>query len=113
MDGRPIVPADCTVTVAVPLEIFAVDVLAVTVVEPVAAPVTAIVAVVAPCAIVTEAGIVAMPVGFALRFTVMPPVGAAVESVTVRFLVSVPVSVNGEGVRVSEAVACTLCVAEP
>ena len=64
---------------------------AVTVAVPGATPVTCTIAVVAFCAIWTDAGTVTTPVGLAVRFTVMPPAGAAVGSVSVKSFVSRPV----------------------
>jgi hypothetical protein len=86
---------------------------AVRVVEPTLTPVTGMIAVVAFAAIVTVAGTLTIPPGLALMFTARPPAGAGPESVTVRFLVSVPLIVSGAGERLKDAVVCTLDDAEP
>ena len=59
-------------------------------VVPNATPVTGTVAVVAPWANTAVAGTVAVAGVTELKFTVMPPAGAAAESVSVRFCVPKP-----------------------
>ena len=109
--GSEMAPEAWTVTLAVALGMSCA--LAVIVVEPALTPCTATVAVVAFAAIDAVAGTFTMPPGLALRLTVSPPAGAGPDRVTVKFLDSVPVSVRLAGVKLSEAVVCTVRVAVP
>ena len=76
-------------------------------VDPAATPVTGTVTVVALAAMVTVAGTVAAAMAEELRLTVSPPVGAGPDKVRVRFLVSVPFTVNVAGVKLMVAVTFT------
>jgi len=80
------------------------------VVVPPPTPVTGMLTVVVPCAMVTVAGTVATPVLEELTLKVTPPVGALAERVRVRFWVAVPVMVVGVGVIVAVAVTFTVPV---
>jgi hypothetical protein len=91
-EGRPIVPALCTVTLVVPLEILGEPALAVIVVVPRLTGVAVTVALVCPAAIVTVEGMVTTPEGLALKFTVRAE-GAGADKVTVRVPLPGPVSV--------------------
>jgi len=87
-------------------------VLALIVAVPGATPVTATVAAVAPCAIVTVVGTVTTPVGVALIFTVRLA-GAGADSVSVRFWVPTPEIVAVDGVKLSVALPCTVWLVDP
>ena len=97
------VPLPCTVTAAVALGMLGVTVLAVIVVLPVVAPVTAKVAVVAPGAMVAVAGTVTIPAGLPARVTVNPPAGAGDDNVSVRFCGVAPASVRLAGEKLRDA----------
>jgi hypothetical protein len=84
--GRVIVPAPVTVTLEVALDTVDERAAPVMVVVPEVTPETDTVAVVAPAAMVTAAGIVTIPVGVALRLTSSPPAGAGADKVSVRLL---------------------------
>ena len=77
--------------------------LAVIVVVPAEAPVTANVAVVAPAAIVAVAGIVTTPAALLAKLTTRPPTGAGADSVSVRFCGVPPTRVRVAGERLSVA----------
>lgn len=85
LDGNEITPSDCTLTVAVAPETFGTAALAVITAEPAATPATAVVTLIAFCAIVTDEGVVAIRVALDLRATTSPPAGAGEDNVTVRF----------------------------
>jgi len=108
--GRTIEPNCCTVTSAVVSAIFGAPVLAVIVVEPAATGVIGTLAVVAPAAIVTVDGTVALPVLLEARSNTRPPAGAAPERFSVRFLGAAPVIVRLDGVREICALTCTVPV---
>ena len=68
---------------------------------------------VAPAAIVTvAAATVATDVAFELTLKVIPPVGAGLERVRVRFFVSVPLMLRLFGERPMDT-ACTVRLVEP
>jgi hypothetical protein len=81
-------------------------------VEPVATPVTATVALVAPPAIVTLAGTVATPGLPELRFIVTPSAGAGTERINETNFLDDAVSVNVPGKKLSVAVTRTCWLAE-
>ena len=81
-------------------------------VDPATAPVTGIVAVVAPPAMDTEAATVAAAGLEEFKVNVRPPDGAAPESVNVRFCDCPPVSESVCGARLIVAVTCTAVDAE-
>jgi hypothetical protein len=85
--------------------------LAMTIVLPTLAAVTGTVAVVAFCAILTDAGIVMMAVGLALRLTTAPPGGAGIESEIVRFCVMASRMVSVCGVKPNAAATTTVALA--
>jgi hypothetical protein len=109
--GRMIALPLCTFAVAVAPAAF--GALAVMVAVPAATPVTATVAVVWFCAIVTDAGIFTTPLGAALSVTVKPPAGAGADNVRVRFLVSGPVRLTLCGEKLNDTVVCTDRVVDP
>ena len=110
-DGRPMVPALTTVTLAVVSAKFGRE-LAWIVVVPSATPVTVTVALVALAAMVTVAGTVATPVLLELRFITTPPAGAGADKFSVRFWVAVPVMVAVAGEKLAVAVTCTVWLAD-
>ena len=111
--GNTIAPALWTVTVAVPLETLEDVAAAVTVVDPEATPLTAMVAVVALAAMVTDAGMVTIPAVPVLKLASKPPAGAGPERVSVRFCVCPAETVRLGGVSVSVAVVCTALLLVP
>jgi hypothetical protein len=103
-------PADCTVTVAVPFVTFGMLAAeAVMVAVPRLRPVTGTEALVAPCAIVTVEGTDTTPEGTALRLTVMAA-GAGADNVTVRFSVASPVMVEVCWVKLKDPLTATFAV---
>jgi hypothetical protein len=108
VDGSEIEPAFCTVMVAVALEMLTGDdAAAVMVAEPAATGVTLKVAVVAFALMVTEPGSETIPVGAAVRFTVIAE-GAAADKVTVKVRLSGPEKVTVAGERLSDALTETV-----
>jgi hypothetical protein len=108
-EGRPIGPAETTVTFAVVSAMNGVALAWMTAV-PTATPVTGTLTVVAFAAKLTVAGTVRIVVSLELRWMVVA-VGAAADSVSVRFLVFNPVMLAVAGVNV--AVAFTWTPATP
>lgn len=97
-------PADCTVTVATPLEIFGrLAPLAVMVAVPAPTPVTGTVTLVAPEAIWTDDGTVTMPDGLTPRLTATPPAGAGADKFKVRLVPPAPEMVVVDGVKLRAA----------
>ena len=102
MDGCTTFAGYCRVTVA--------DVvgtpgtaLAMIVARPVPEPVTGTIALVVPCAMVTELGTVATPGLLEPREIVRPPGGAAPDRFSVRFAVAAPAIVKVPGEKLSVA----------
>ena len=110
-DGRPIVPALTTVTLAVVSAMFGRE-LAWIVVVPGVTLVTGTVALVALAAIVTVAGTVATLALLELKLKIMPPAGAGADKFSVRFWVAIPVMVVVLGDKLAVAVTCTVWLAE-
>ena len=104
--GSPILPALCTVMLAVVSAIFG-DRLAWITALPNASDVTGTDALVAPAVIVSVAGTVAMAVLLELRLRVRPPVGAGADRFNVRFCVMNPLIVMLDGVKLAVAFTWT------
>ncbi len=113
LEGSVIVPAACTVTVALASDIPEIAATPLTTAVPGATPVMVTVAVVALCGITTDDGAVTTPAGAAVMFTVRPPVGAGADSRKVRFFDSVPASVIADGSNPSEAMVRADWLDEP
>jgi len=106
-DGRPMVPALTTVTLAVVSAMLGRE-LAWMVVVPGVTLVTGTVTLVALAAIVTVAGTVATPVLLELKLKATPPAGAGADKFSVRFWVAIPVMVPVLGEKLAVAVTCTV-----
>jgi hypothetical protein len=112
LDGSPIAPALCTVTLVVAFGMFGAVVLAVIVTGPPSA--TAVIGtftVFDPAAINTLAGTVATAVLPELRVTVIPPVGALADRFSATFWVTIPLIVTFCDANVMVAPTCTVALA--
>jgi hypothetical protein len=111
--GTLILPAFCTVIVAVAFTTNDDEVDVVIVAVPDETLVTGTGTLVAPAARDTVAGTVATPVALEVRFTVRPPAGAGDASVSVRFWVCTPVIVRVGGVKLSVVLPWTIWFVVP
>jgi hypothetical protein len=107
-------PADCTVIVAIPFEIFGrVVAEAVTVAVPAPTLLMGTITLVVPATIWTDCGTPTTPDGLAFRLTVTPPAGAGADSVSVGFVVPAPTMVAVPGLKLRAAVTETTWLADP
>ena len=109
-EGSEMLPPLCTVTVAVALVTLGAVLDAVMVVVPTLSPVTGTLTEVAPCEMVTLAGMLSTPDVLVLRLIVNAD-GAAADKFKIRFWVADPAIVIDEGLKLSAAPTTTIWTA--